>query len=146
MGLKYGFAGEASLRRLYVRINGEQGFSLARVFLSHEEGKGVGFRLRFLNGYLGHLRVNHQQQLEVSFIEFCDWVPTKEQVENLRDGKPFPTKLIMFEGGHIIREVPDSEFFPPAQHHDDESRFREPNGPWNQVVAMCLRAGMQQAS
>lgn len=145
MGLKYGFAKIASKEDLYIpmKIGSDRKTSFAKVFLWVEtvgeaQSKMKAY-LRFLDGSVGHLQKNFQGQLKVSSLQPAYWVCTKEQIELMRDGVPIPKEMLIFGGSHVVREVSHDEFLPPPQYDDDESRFINPVGLWNQVVAMYIK-------
>lgn len=138
MGLKIGFAAEAARRGLYVPIGESNkkyvGFAFAKVRFQDE-----GIFLYFLNGAIGHLQMNQQHQLEVMHIQTPQWVPTKEAAMAIQAGGP-PSKLVIFEGSHVIQEFTEKSFLPSAIHLTDEERFREPHGPWEKAVAHYLKS------
>ena len=138
MGLKTGFIAMALSRGLYIKIKntGDKCSSFAKVFAIEDSGK-IKMCLKFLDGTLGHLKMGHSSQWNI-FIEFRDWVPTREEAMILQGKATLPKEMIMFGGDYVVREVPESELLPPAEHTTDESRFQNPVGLWNIVVARHL--------
>ena len=139
MGLKYGFAGMAAQKKLFVSLNSSFGYGLAQVRLNDRNA----FELVFPDGNIGVLRMAQNRQLELAkTIRNSDpnWTPSPEQVL-AQEGK-LPKELIMFEGSYQIKELlPLTDSLPPPLHMTDEARFKDPKGVWEEIVALSLQEG-----
>ena len=139
MGLKFGIAVQAAKDRLYVplgRKDGNIAFSFARIYFCETENS-FELYVRYLNGVVGRLFFNNGFQLEVRSHQQVDWVPTKIEMEVMQGITSFHPSLVIFEGRHSVREIPESELLPPALHSNSD-RFKNPKGLWNRVVAEAL--------
>lgn len=138
MGLKTGCAAFAAQRGLFVLLNKADGhpFMLAQVETTPE----MEFQLVYPDGSRGILKRNRHSQLHLVKVLpnlTPEWKPSEEQALALVER--LPRERIIFNGDYVIGDKPDSDFPPPAVYVNDEERFREPHGPWEEAVARYLR-------
>lgn len=141
MGLKIGIAEKAARERLYIPIEtgaNKNALDFAKVFFCVDSGV-VKVYFRYLDGTIGHLFFNEGYQFESCFfMELADWVPTKEAVEYMRDGRKISSEMIVFGGSYLVREIPSSDLV-PAPRHTGYDRFLDPEGAWNQALSCLFR-------
>jgi hypothetical protein len=138
MGIKLGIAGEASRKNLfiYLAINKEHHLPLAEIKTHVEKNSTMFFYLRYPDGVIGFLEKNNSCQLRVQRKVEVLWVPTEVQMSALQG--TLSKEFIIFAGEYQVREMTESDLFPPQEHESVMERFRNPEGIWDKVVAGCL--------
>lgn len=135
INLKVGLLSQSAIRDKYLVLKLEPGDpfwkGFAKAIFNSEDNT---FYLRYLNGYIGYLRMNAEHQLEVCFFEFGE--PNGEEFEFLIREEVSERK-VLFSDKHLVQEVPESSLVPLGDPRGGTGSHAESN-LWNASVESLL--------